>query len=72
MASTLHMVLLTFMPTTIQTRAGDPDDRCSNMGYGVFLGPYLVSWAAKKQPTISRSSTEAEYRALAMIVAELY
>jgi hypothetical protein len=31
----------------------------------------LVSWSARKQPTISRSSTEAEYKAIANVAAEI-
>jgi hypothetical protein len=52
--------------------AGDPDDRCSTTGYGVFLGSCLISWCAKKKSIVSRNSIEAEYRALAMAVVELY
>ena len=37
----------------------------------VFLGPNPISWSAKKRPTVSRSSTETEYRALATTAAEL-
>jgi hypothetical protein len=42
--------------------AGDVDDRRSNGGFAVFLGNNLISWTAKKQPTVSRSSTKQSIR----------
>jgi hypothetical protein len=52
--------------------AGNPNDCRSTTGFGIFLGSNLISWSAKKQHVVSRSSTEAEYLAMALTTSELY
>jgi hypothetical protein len=47
------------------------DDRRSTTWFVVFLDCNIVSWSARKQPTVSRSSIEAEYKAIANVIAEI-
>lgn len=49
---------------------GCPDSSRSTCSYVIFFGPNLISCRSKKQLIVSKSSTEAEYRALAYTVAE--
>ncbi|CAL1377054.1 unnamed protein product [Linum trigynum] len=48
-----------------------PDTRKSLTGYCTFLGDSLITWRTKKQQTVSRSSSEAEYMSLAMLSCEM-
>jgi hypothetical protein len=48
--------------------AADIHDRRSTCGFAIFYGPNIISWSARKQPTISRSSTEAEYKSFGIVL----
>lgn len=50
---------------------GDNVDWKSTSAYIVYLGPNAISWSCKKQFTIARSSTKAEYRTIGTTTSEL-
>ncbi|XP_020687953.1 uncharacterized protein LOC110103535 [Dendrobium catenatum] len=51
--------------------AADPTDRKSTTGYCTFLGLNLISWSVKKQSTVVKSSTEAEYMSLSSSTSDI-
>ncbi|KAJ0886596.1 putative RNA-directed DNA polymerase [Helianthus annuus] len=50
---------------------GCPLSRKSRTGYLLSLGGAPITWKSKKQSVVSRSSAEAEYRAMATTVSEV-
>jgi hypothetical protein len=63
--------LTTFFAFSDADWGGCPDSGRSTTGFCVFLGKNLLTGVSKKQPTLSRSSAEAEYKALALTTSEL-
>ncbi|RYE24977.1 MAG: transposon Pol polyprotein, partial [Sphingobacteriaceae bacterium] len=51
--------------------AGCLDDRRSTSAYCTFVWGNLVTWRSKKQAVVSRSSAEAEFRAMAQGICEI-
>nr|GEV85639.1 ribonuclease H-like domain-containing protein [Tanacetum cinerariifolium] len=74
---TLHYGLQLFSSSTmdlvvyfIVDWAGCPTTRRSTSGYYVFLGNNVLSWSSKRQPTLSYSSADGEYRGVTNFVAK--
>lgn len=75
---TLHHGLLLRRPTHLRLSAysdsdfgGDLKDCKSTSAYIIFLGENSIFWRSRKQTGVARSSTEAEYRALASAASEI-
>ncbi|CAM8935576.1 unnamed protein product [Rhodiola kirilowii] len=51
--------------------ASCPISRRSTSGFCIKLGPCVILWRTKKQSTVSRSSAESEYCAMAQTCCEL-
>ena len=50
---------------------GCPTTRISTTGFCTFLGSNCISWSAKKQAIMARSSVEVEYKSMASTATEI-
>jgi hypothetical protein len=76
--ATINFGIFLRQPSSLQLYAftdgdwgGNVDDRTSTSAYLIFFGGNPISWLSRKQRTVARSSTEAEYRAVATTTAEI-
>ena len=51
--------------------AGCRETRRSTGGFCTLLGSNVISWSAKRHETVSKSSTEAEYRTMSLATSEV-
>ena len=70
----LGILLLTDTPLIVHDFsnvdwASNLDDRTSTNAFLLFLGANSIFWSSTKQHIVARSSTKAEYRAIAVVVA---
>lgn len=50
---------------------GGSSDRRSITGSSIWYGNNLLSWSAKKQPAVSNSSAEAEFKAITHVTSDV-
>lgn len=51
--------------------AGNPDDQRNMGGFTIFFNDNLISWGSQKHPSVTRSSTKAEYKEVANATIEV-
>lgn len=53
------------------TWASNSNDKYNTIGHRVYFGDSLVSWSSSKQKEITRSSIEADCKALVLVASNI-